>query len=424
MMQARFTAEDFKKQSADFRIGAVISDGMWYSLPKWRKISKVTEEEITQWIKKHLADGSLIQSETGAKSYRFPYESIIDWYKEHNLVVGEQLIDFLFPPRIWNGLTETEGFLNAPLREIGVVSFICAPVVAKEITEALRGRARVRETEPNHYKAYCLDSNNVKEIVEKVIKGHDEKNVGKIYSRAVAKRRELVDFPPDFSHGLVMFYKSFGKTLVKRTMDTISIFLPEYEDQETQIVMWVIESIEKFDESASVPFSGYLNSVLKRRPYDLPYTHLGKELSNFQRQRAKAIVALKNKTEGRTDFSRDEIGEEMDLDKHTFGGLEERHKVWLATRSATTLTWGENGEEKLSKSLVGGHGPSTAPTDIFLANRLSYALVRTALNTGNYEDAFSIISQVDVSDINLSRIREVSEDFVQQLGAELGIEGE
>lgn len=424
MIQAKFTAEEFKKQSPDFRIGAVISDGMWYSLPKWRKISKVTEAEITDWIERHLADGTLLQSETGAKSYRFPYESIIGWYRENNLVVGEQLIDFLFPPRIWNGLTETEGFLSAPLREIGVVSFICAPIVAKEVTQALRGKARVRENEPNHYKAYCLDSASVKEIVESVFKRHAEKNVGKIYSRAVAKRRELVDFTPDFSHGLVLFYKNFGKTLVKRTMDTISIFLPETEDQETQIVMWVIESIEKFDESASVPFSGYLNSVLKRRPYDLPYTHLGKELSNFQRQRAKAIVALKKKSDGRTDFSPGEIGDEMELDKHTFGGLEEKHKVWLATRSATTLTWGENGEEKLAKSLVGTHGPSSAPTDIALANKLSYALVQTAIKTESYEDAFSIISQVDVSDINFSRIREVSEDFVQALGAELGIEGE
>lgn len=421
MIQALFTREEFKQQSEEFRIGAVISDGMWYSLPKWRKISKVTEPQITEWIERNLADGTLLQSETGAKSYRFPLESIEKWYDENELTLGIQLIDFLFPPRIWANLTETEGFIQAPLREIGIVSFTCSADVAREVTEALRGIARVRETEPNHYKSYCLNSQYVKSIIEGVFKGQPESDVGKIYSRAVAKRRELVDFPPEFSRGLVLFYKSFGKTLVKKAMDTISIFLPESEDQDTQVVMWVIAAIEKFDESTSVPFSGYLNSVLKRWPYDLPYTHLGKELSNFQRQRAKAIEALKQKT-GETDFTSAEIAKEMDYERDLFHSLEEKHKIWLSARTPTTLTWAENSEEKTGHNIVQDlHRRPSSPTDILLANQISMSLINTALETECWEDAFAIISQVDVTDINISKIKEVSEEFIQSLGAEMGI---
>ena len=230
MNEALYTKISLRRESPDFRIGAVISDGMWYSLTKWRKISRVSEEEINEWIDKRLADGSLIQSETGAKSYRFPLESILQWYNENNIPLGTQLIDSIFPPRIWDNMTEAEGFMNAPLRQIGVVSFNGNTEIASVISEALKGIAKVREVEPGKYKAYCLNASYVKQIVDEELDNNKELLRGipkKIYSRSEAKRREIVDFTPEFANGLVMFYKTFGKTLVKKEMETIpSINLP------------------------------------------------------------------------------------------------------------------------------------------------------------------------------------------------------
>lgn len=419
-LKAKYPLEKFKTLPEDFRIGLVISDGMWYSLPKWRKLAKVTEPIITKWIEENLESGRLIQAETGAKSYRFSLDSIREWYDENNLQIGEQLVDFLFPARIWADLTETEGFVNAPLREIGIVSFKCSTPIANEVTEALRGVARVRESEPGQYKAYCLDATFVKSIIEEFFSKNNPASTGKIYSRAVAKRRELADFPKEYGHGIVMFYKHFGKSLVKRSMDTISIFLPEPEDQDAQIIMWVITAIEKFDESTSVPFSGYLNSVLRRWPYDLPTLHLGKELSDFQRQRSKAIEFLKTEdTENRSEFPVEEVAEAMGIEVSEFQGLQERHQVWIGSRNAGSLNWTENNEEKDFETIE----TASSATDITLANKLSFAVIRTALTTGNYDDALHIISQIDASNINIARIREVSDDFIQALGEELGIEG-
>ena len=206
-------------------------------------------------------------------------------------------------------------------------------------------------------------------------------------------------------------------------METINIFLPDVEDQNTQVIMWVIAAVEKFDESTSVPFSGYLNSVLRRWPYDLPYLHLGKELSNFQRQRSRALESLRQTT-GRKDFTSEELAQAIGITRHEFDGLEEKHKVWISTRSATPLTWSENGEEKVSENMIKGNVHATnIPTDIILANRLSSAVIQTALTSANFPDAFTIISQIDETNINLSKIREVSEDFIQILGTELGING-
>lgn len=415
-----YTRETFKQQPAEFRMGAVISDGMWYSISKWRKVARVSEEEINDFVERNLLSGRLVQSPTGQRSYRFPLESIEAWYAENHIPMDVQLVDFFFPPRIWDSMTETEGFLAAPLREIGVFSFTVSSSLAEKITERLRGIARVREVEPGHYKAYCLEPYVAKAMVEDLLKEANPQEVEKVYCRGRCQRRELVDFTKEFASGLVLFYRSFGKTLVKRTMDTISIFLPEPEDQEAQVLMWVIDAIEKFDESQSVPFSGYLAAVLNRWPFSLPQKQLGKDLSDFQRKRAKSLAQLRAST-GRHDFSNEELAQSMDMPKQKFDAFDAKNKIWAATKNATTITWEENSEEKSSRSLVEGYHATSVPTNLELAHKVSKSIIETALATERWDEAYELMLQVDANAVDAAKLKLVSEEFKRELGQCLGL---
>lgn len=518
MVESIYSKREYHNKDADFRIGVVISDGMWYTSTKWRKIAKVSEEEIEDWIRRHKHNGMLVQSNEGTKSYRFPLESVKKWHFDNGFEVGDQIIDFLFPARVWDGKTETEGFLEQPLREIGMVTFECDAVLAKEIKEALRGLARIRETKPNTYRAYCLDSELVKDRVDKITskyklkseikdetrinkdriakgsknaveidddeyllkmkcskslkddildkvlnkyKGnyrieceregdsnkssiynivltdlessdkdliigriqnyfvkYPESKVQKVRSRPELKRRELIDFSYEFRTGLVEFYRSFAKTLVKRHIETIKIFLPEEEDQEVQVIMWVIEAIEKFDESASVPFSGYLNTALNHWPYDLPTHHLGVELSAFQRSKNRIIKQYAQDGEW---LSNESIADIMDIDKSKYDDLDDRDKMWRASKSATTLTWEETGEEKVGTTISGRTETNkNTSKDIYLTNALSVGAIKAALETDKYTDAFLLIKQIDANEINFAKIQDISDDFIQKLGTLLG----
>lgn len=422
--EALYSKESFKNQPVDFRIGAIIADGMWYSLPKWRKFAKCTEEELRTWVDEHLASGELIQSETGAMSYRFPLKSIEKWYADHDLPVEARLVDFLFPPRIWDGVTEAEGFEDAPLRSVGIVTFVCDATVASEAIEALQGIARVRESQAGTYKAYGLNAQYIKAVVKEVFDRHPERSIEKVYTRASSKRREIVDFTPEFAKGLVTFYGDFARTLTKGSMETIKIFLPDPTDQESQRIMWVIAAIEKFDESASVPFSGYLNSVLKRRPYDLPSQFLGKELSNFQRERAKAVAALRERDEESAKrYGSREMAKAMGIDYASFVDLEEKHQSWIRSVHATTLTWGETADEKLATPIAASGEPAflSTPSDRALASALSRAVNEAALSTGAFKDAMTVISQIDAPTIDAALLEGLDIGFVATLGANLGI---
>lgn len=420
MLPSLYTRASLKKESATFRIEAIISDGMWYSFSKWKRLAQVADEELQEWIDSSLESGDLIQSKTGAKSFRVGHEYIKGWHREHGAPDNMQLLDFLFPPRIWGGMTEIEGFLEAPLREIGIVSFICASHVAEEVIEALRGIARVRVDQKGNYKAYGLSAGYIKEIIQGIFAKHPTMDTDKIYSRNESKRREMVDFSSAYANSIVHFYVEFGKSLAKKEKETIQIFLPDYEDQRSQMVMWVITAIEKFDESASVPFSGYLDSVLKRWPYDLPMLFLGKDLSSFQRERSRALTRLREKAgdeDGTTSFSAKAISEEMGLDSFEFTDLEESHKAWLRSQTATTLTWGETAEEKSSTNVM--EPLETAESDLELASKISEAIISAALKTGLYDDALVTASQIDLHDIDMRKLAELSQEFVVALGKQL-----
>lgn len=425
MIKALYNKTTLAKQPTLFRIEAVISDGMWYSLSKWQEIAGVEEEELTEYVEKALKDGTIAQSPTGSRSYRMPAQSIIQWYKKQNINMNDcQLLDFSFPPRIWNGYTEPEGFLSAPVREIGVVSFVVDEHTAQEVRKSLKGIARVRESEPGKYKAYGLNATYIKEKVIEAVEancGMKAENT-KVYSRQISKRREMIDFNDKFASKLVEFYKELGKSFVKSSEKTISIFISSPEEQDAQILMWVLEAIEKFDESASVPFPGYLDNVLKRWPYNLPNQFLGKELSQFQKDRARAIETLKEEYGHDLVFSYEDIAKEMGVDCNYFYDLEEKHKAWIGTKNAEPLMWEDRGEEKTDSETESIMEPTVrGSSDRELSHKISLSAIECALETGRFDDCVSITNQIDSGDTYTDNISLLSEEFIVKFAEKMGV---
>lgn len=411
------TKDAFKKQPVEFRIGAIISDGMWLDVDKWAKQAYTSVDEVKGWVAEHIKTGELVRSTTGARSYRFPIESVIAWHDENGIDMDQPIVEGTFAPRVWDNMTETEGFLNAPLREVGALTFECQSKVAQRVTEELLGVGMVWEERPGRYKAYGLAPNHLKKILNKVYEEFSPTQYESSITRErwSLNRREIVDFSPAFLDGLMSFYSPFAKKLVKSAITTISIFIPEADDQESQVNDWVLTAVKKFDQSASVPFAGYLNTVLKRWPYDLPTKALGKDLSNFQRQRAKALASLKelyglDKDDKMTTFPYEEIAREMGLDYNTFVAYEEKHNVWLNMRHSKNIYWDTGGDERASDR-IGFYNASGVSSDIVMLGKISRAIVATALETENYSDAESLITQLDTSSIDTGKLDMLSEDF-------------
>lgn len=390
-----------------WRIEAVIHDGNWYDFDKWRKVSKATDEELEDWIN----DNEDILIESGLGSYRVGHDEIIRWYKQEDIDLEESIIPNNFPPKLWGETTETDAFLSAPRRRVGTVSFIADDRdILDKCINILRGTAKIMPDKAGRYKAHGLSAMHMRNLLSKGLTRAEFKSL-EVKTRAILMQRELIDFPTIWLEEALKFYAgTFAPNALKNSMSTISIYLPDRADISSQTTLWVISALKKFDEHASVPFSGYLSNVLRHWPYDLPDEHLGKELSNFQRERSRAIdkAQSENGNEGEM-VDIETIAEIMEMPLSEYIELSNEHDTWLSEKNATTLTWQDSANEKKGKLV--GIGRALAADRTKMA-KMSLATVKAAVDTGQWDSAYSIIHNIDRSEIDEGIGNQIDEEYI------------
>lgn len=413
--QRKRIRKQFNAQDDIWKIEAVIHDGNWYDPEKWAKVAKVDKKTLLAWIE----DNKDILIESGLGSYRVGYDEIIRWYEQEGIDVEESIVPSNFPPKLWGGTTETDVFFNAPRRRVGTISFkVDNNEILDRCVEILKGVGKVMPDEGGRHRAYGLSAIHMKNLLSKGLTESEFESLD-IKTRAILLQRELVDLPPEWLSEAITFYaNTFAPSILKSAMSTISIYLPNKEDIHSQIVVWVITAMKKFDENASVPFSGYLSSVLRHWPYDLPNEFLGKDLAKFQRERKKAIELVKEEGYKGDNISIETLAEKMDIPKDEYIELNSEHENWLAEKNATTLTWEDSANEKKGK-LLGSE--AAVKVDIEKMATISLAAVRAGIETKDWDSMIAVISQIDKSDIDQDINEKLSSEFLVSFAKNLGL---
>ena len=407
--------KQFNAQDDIWKIEAVIHDGNWYDPEKWAKVAKVDKKTLLAWIE----DNKDILIESGLGSYRVGYDEIIRWYEQEDIDVEESIVPSNFPPKLWGGTTETDVFSNAPRRRVGTVSFkVDNNEILDRCVEILKGVGKVMPDEGGRYRAYGLSAIHMKNLLSKGLTESEFESLD-VKTRAILLQRELVDLPPEWLSEAITFYaNTFAPSILKSAMSTISIYLPNKEDIHSQIVVWVITAMKKFDENASVPFSGYLSSVLRHWPYDLPNEFLGKDLAKFQRERKKVIELIKEEGYKGDNISIETLVEKMDISKDEYIELNNEHENWLAEKNATTLTWEDSANEKKGE-LLGSE--AAVKVDVEKMATISLAAVRAGIETKDWDSMITVISQIDKSDIDKDINEKLSSEFLVSFAKNLGL---
>lgn len=413
--QRKRIRKQFNAQDDIWKIEAVIHDGNWYDPEKWAKVAKVDKKTLLAWIE----DNKDILIESGLGSYRVGYDEIIRWYEQEGIDVEESIVPSNFPPKLWGGTTETDVFSNAPRRRVGTISFkVDNNEILDRCVEILKGVGKVMPDEGGRYRAYGLSAIHMKNLLSKGLTESEFESLD-VKTRAILLQRELVDLPPEWLSEAITFYaNTFAPSILKSAMSTISIYLPNKEDIHSQIVVWVITAMKKFDENASVPFSGYLSSVLRHWPYDLPNEFLGKDLAKFQRERKKVIELIKEEGYKGDNISIETLVEKMDISKDEYIELNSEHENWLAEKNATTLTWEDSANEKKGE-LLGSE--AAVKVDVEKMATISLAAVRAGIETKDWDSMITVISQIDKSDIDKDINEKLSSEFLVSFAKNLGL---
>lgn len=405
--------KDFNSRDDIWRIEAVIHDGNWYDIPKWKKVAKVSKAKLLKWIKEN--EDKLIKSELN--SYRVGYDEIIRWYEENDLDLEESLVPDNFPPKLWGETTETDVFINAPRRRVGTVNFVANNELYKKCVKILKGVAKITPDLNNRYRAYGLSATHMKTLLSKGLTTKEFNSLD-LKTRASINQRELIDLPKEWLEDALDFYvNTFAPSVLRSSMSTIEIYLPDRNDIHSQTVIWVITAMKKFDEKASVPFSGYLSAVLRCWPYNLPDEHLGKELSRFQRERKKAIDNL-NDNNKNDNIPIEDIAEAMEMSLEEYIRLNNEHENWLAEKNATTLTWEDSSNEKKGVLIGVAENPKI---NYKKKAEMSLAAIEAGLETKDWKSTFIIIEQIDKDEIDEDIRSKLSMEFIMKFAKQLKI---
>lgn len=408
--------DEFLTRDPIWRVEAVIHDGSWYDVAKWARMAKVKPEVVEEWIKVNRQPLNLIKLE---QSYRVNYDEVIRWYSlQTDISIEDKIIPKNYPPRLWGGKTEVETFIEAKRRVTSTLTFKTDdPEIVKVCTRALSGIAKVTYDDVNTYKAYGLSDTYMEKALEKVLTTKEIKAL-QIKKRKGLKHRELSDFPQDFLEEAILFYIDFTSSILRSKEATLKIYLPDKDAIRSQIIEWIIKAMKKFDETQPIPFSGYLNTVLRFWPYDLPDNILGKELSSFQRKRKKAIDKIHKAENNNRKLSSEEIMTEMGCSYDDYVRLSSEHDTWLAERNASELNWSDSSNEKSGTPV----GVSTRPRrDVTLAHKISSSIIDTILITSDFSSGMYLITAMgDVIDTSVEKkLSGMKPEFTSVLAREL-----
>jgi len=179
-------------------------------------------------------------------------------------------------------------------------------------------------------------------------------------------------------------------------METIRIFLETNEAIYSKITEWVLTAIQKYDETQSVPFSGYLANVLRSWPYDLPSEEYGKQLSAFHRNRQKLIKECNKKNEPVPEPR--ELAEILGITYEEYLEFDFEYNNWRKKKFAEEIVFDKNkGNEKKAYNLMS----KKTTEDLDQSYNFSKMILRLFRETKDAKSVYALLTN-DLDNIDSS----------------------
>lgn len=379
--RALWTNDEFSQMTLPFKVGAILSDGQWYTDDKIRLYAKEkTVDGVDAILDTMLKDGRIIRSDNGV-SYRMSLDQLRQWRRENGISIDAQIIPKLLYPRIFgegsHQMTEVEMFLSVPLHPVGILTFrLYDDSRIDDLRSDLGYLGLFKPTkEEGKYKLFALSNKSNKAELLKYEDSHGGHIFvpGKFNSNNTSKRRETIEFDQTALSEFVSFYVEFSKVLVPSMVKTFDVYLGSgpgdtgmrrskdtIAEGNSVILQWILELVQTYNESRCVPFSAAAMATLPKKGYDFASSVLGDEVNKFQLEKNRSIKRLnevrkKNGTLSSKYIDDDVIVEDMNESGYAITGRKYREldnvlKTWQKSHSNQQLDWEETGEEKKFKN--------------------------------------------------------------------------
>lgn len=275
-----------------------LADGQWHPLYKIRKNIKARYPEEPTPSKDTLKSNLDVLVDKGKlragnnESFRFHADPLQTWW-----AVSESLdrSDKQYHPRWFGGILEDDGWLLADLKIYDLIHFRASLSTPRSEIMALTKEpsSRVQVDEEGLFRVFTTNGAEVYEIVKQMKADHPEWEIAGIRLEKDLKRRDIEDLPPGYMSALCEYYGSFAKRLLRNKMTSIVKHLPEYDDIQQQIYLWIIDAVQRYDATTSIPFGAYLGTVLANWVHNLNRRAYGRGIADIELRYSRAVTTFK-----------------------------------------------------------------------------------------------------------------------------------
>jgi hypothetical protein len=290
-----------------------LADGQWHPLFKIRrnvletvasdeKLSKSPKTLFIELLEGLVQEGRLLAGNN--ESYRFKNDELINW---RNTSITLDRADKHYQPRYHGGILEDDGWELAGLRTYDMVHFhVEGDMTKRELYDAAENNiASLQIDEDKLYRLFTEDGARLLVRMREVKEERPEWGISGIRIEKNLRRRLLTDLPPRFVADMCDYYGDFAHVLLRGKMSSIIKHLPDPDDIQQQIYIWVMDAIQRYDATTSIPFGAYLSTVLNSWVYNLNRKSYGRSAADTELKYVRA------RNDFRAQFGREASQEDL-----------------------------------------------------------------------------------------------------------------
>lgn len=288
--------EIYEKDQLRSKILDELSDGQWHPLYKINKKvergsekAKTFKEKLGSELDRLVEEDILIAGNN--ESFRFNSSKLLKW---RDLSTNSFINDRQYQPRWFGGILEDDGWLLAELKNYDLVHFRAdAALTRKDIHQIVKGKLSLIQIDDGLFRVFSHNGEAVFETIRVFKEENPDFEIRGMRLERDLRRRELDDLPPRFVDDLAKYYGQFAKVLLRSYMSSINKHLPDPDDIQQQIYLWVLDAIQRYDAETSIPFAAYLSSSLKKWVFNLNRKAYGRAVADAELKHSRAIAEFK-----------------------------------------------------------------------------------------------------------------------------------
>lgn len=280
-----------------------LADGQWHPTSKiWSHFKDIAKKQSEPVLQADMVE--ILQTLVGKKilmaganhSYRFVSSELEMWRLMSPTL---DLTSQQMTPRYFGGILEDDGWKKAPLKECHLVHFKATSNLTKATLAALTNEPSnmININEDGLFKIYSSNKTETYNRVKEMKIEHPEYNISGIRLESDLRRRHLEELPSRYLSDMCKHYGQFAKVLLRAQISSIKKHLPEDDDAQQQIYLWVIEAIKRYDDATCIPFAAYLGTSIRKWVYDLNRKAYGRSIADKELRHSRAVNEFRAREE-------------------------------------------------------------------------------------------------------------------------------